>query len=330
MTWGSQNIQKEADEQIEYALGQGINFMDTAELYPVPPSAGTAHKTEEIIGNWLSRNAGRRQDFVLASKICGTGLPYIRGGGPITGQGIFEAVDASLARLQTDYIDLYQLHWPNWENTRFGKHHPGDVDFSHLETEQLSGQILEILQALDQCIKTGKIRHFGLSDDSPWSLAEYIRLGDQHGLPRPVSIQNEFSLLHTTDWPHLIEYCIREDIAYMPWSPLAGGYLTGKYLNGARPEGCRWSKAQRNGLFRDTSLANDAMTEYMQVTRKHGITPAQLALGWCNQVDGITTTIIGATKLSQLKENIQAFEKPLSEETLADVLAVYKKYPVPF
>lgn len=330
MTWGSQNVQAEADEQIEYALSQGVNFMDTAELYPVPPSAETAHRTEKIIGNWISRNSGRRQDFILATKITGSGLPHIRQGGPITAQGVFEALDASLSRLQTDYIDLYQLHWPNWQNTRFGNHHPGDVNFSQLKTEELSAQILEILEALDQCIKAGKIRHFGLSDDSPWSLSEYIRLSDKHGLPRPVSIQNEFSLIHAMDWPHLIEFCLREDIAYLPWSPLAGGFLTGKYLNGARPEGCRWSKEQRHGLFRDTSLANAAMAEYLQVAQKHNLTPAELALGWCDQTDGITSTIIGATKLSQLKENIGAFEKPLSEEVLADILTVYKKYPVPF
>ena len=330
MTWGSQNVQNEADEQIEYALSQGINFMDTAELYPVPPAAETAHKTEEIIGDWLSRNPGKRTDFILASKITGPGIPHIRKGTVITGQNILDAVDASLSRLQTDYIDLYQLHWPNWSNTMFGKHHPGDRSFSHLQTDQLSSQILENLEALDQCVKAGKIRHFGLSNDLPWGVSEYIRLSREQGLPRPVSIQNEFSLIHAVDWPCLIEYCIREGVAYMPWSPLAGGFLTGKYQNGARPEGCRWSKQQRNGLFRDTVLANKAVAEYVQVAEKHGLTPAQLALGWCDQIDGVTSTIIGATRISHLKENLQVFEKPLSEDVLADVRQVYKKYPVPF
>lgn len=331
MTWGSQNVQKDADEQIEYALAQGINFIDTAEMYAVPPTEKTYGRTEEIIGDWISRHPERRNEFILATKIAGPGLPYIRSGAPLSAEGIFAAVDASLARLQTDYIDLYQLHWPNRTTPHFAKHHPGTVTFSDIDGAEHSNQMLEVLQALDECIKAGKIRHYGLSDDTPWGINEYINLSEKHQLARAVSIQNEFSLLHAKDWPYLIENCIHQDIAYLPWSPLATGALTGKYLNGARPEGARWSFAtQRHGLFRDTDLVNQAVSEYLNVAQKHQLTPAQLALAWCDQVDGVTSTIIGATSMPQLKENLSAFELSLSDEVLKDVNSVFRQFPAPF
>lgn len=331
MTWGSQNDQKEADEQIEYALSQGINFIDTAEMYAVPPSEKTYGRTEEIIGDWISRHPERRGEFVLATKIAGPGLPYIRSGSPITAESIFAAVDASLARLKTDYIDLYQLHWPNRTTPHFAKHHPGSVTFSEINGIEHSNQMLEILQALDECIKQGKIRHYGLSDDTPWGINEYIQLSEKHQLARAVSIQNEFSLLHAKDWPYLIENCIHQDIAYLPWSPLATGALTGKYLDGNRPTGSRWAFAQqRHGLFRDTKQTNQAVAEYLKVASKHQLSPAQLALAWCNQVDGVTSTIIGATNMDQLKENLSAFDLSLSDQVLADIDSVYRQFPMPF
>lgn len=330
MTWGTQNNQKEADEQIEYALAQGVNFIDTAELYAVPPSEKTYGRTEEIIGDWLSRHPERRSEIILATKIAGPGLPYIRGGGPITPEGIFAAVDSSLKRLQTDYIDLYQLHWPNRTSPHFAKHHPGTVTFSEVDSAEHSQQKLAILEALNELIKSGKIRHFGLSDDTPWGINEYIRLSEKHNLPRPVSIQNEFSLLHAKDWPYLIENCIHQEVAYLPWSPLATGALTGKYLDGKRPSGTRWSFAQRHGLFRDSPLSNQAVKAYLEVAQKHQLSSAQLALAWCNQVDGVTSSIIGATSLTQLKENISAFELTLSDQVLADIDSVYRQYPMPF
>lgn len=330
MTWGTQNTQADADVQIEYALANGVNFMDTAEMYSIPPNAESYGKTETIIGDWLSRHPSRRQEFVLATKIAGPGLSYIRKGGPITGESIVSSVEASLKRLKTDYIDLYQLHWPNRSTPHFAKHFPGDISFTDLDRKAQSAQMLDILQGIDKCVKAGKIRHFGLSDDTTWGINEYIRLSDQHGLPRVASIQNEFSLLHAKDWPYLIENCVHEDVAYLPWSALAAGALTGKYLGGARPEGSRWSYAQRNGIFRDTPHVDKAVTAYLEVAKKHGITPAQLALGWCDQVDGVSSTIIGATSLSQLKEDMAAFELVLSEEALKDIMTVFKEYPVPF
>ncbi len=330
MTWGTQNTQADADVQIEYALANGVNFMDTAEMYSIPPNAESYGKTETIIGDWLSRHPSRRQEFVLATKIAGPGLSYIRKGGPITGESIVSSVEASLKRLKTDYIDLYQLHWPNRSTPHFAKHFPGDISFTDLDRKAQSAQMLDILQGIDKCVKAGKIRHFGLSDDTTWGINEYIRLSDQHGLPRVASIQNEFSLLHAKDWPYLIENCVHEDVAYLPWSALAAGALTGKYLGGARPEGSRWSYAQRNGIFRDTPHVEKAVTAYLEVARKHGVTPAQLALAWCDQVDGVSSTIIGATSLSQLKEDMAAFDFVLSEEALKDIMAVFKEYPVPF
>ncbi|MDD9156236.1 aldo/keto reductase [Aliivibrio sp. S4TY2] len=330
MTWGKQNNQEDANQQIDYALSQGINFIDTAEMYAVPPSPDTYGKTETIIGNWLAANPERRKEIILASKIAGPGLPWVREGSPITGEAVIAAVDASLTRLQTDYIDLYQLHWPNRTSPHFGKHFPNQFKFSDFDAKKEETEMLEILQALDTCIKAGKIRHIGLSDDTPWGINTYLKLSAKYDLPKMVSIQNEFSLLHAKDWPYLIENCVHEDIAYLPWSPLAGGMLSGKYLDGKMPEDSRWTFSQRNGIFRDTPAANEAVRAYMQVAEKHGYTPCQLALAWCDQVDGVTSTIIGATSLDQLKEDIEAFSKPLSNDAISEINAVFRKYPMPF
>ena len=330
MTWGTQNNQQDADEQIEFALSKGINFIDTAEMYAVPPSAESYGKTESMIGHWLAKNSARRKELILASKIAGNGLAWIREGGDITGEAILTSVDASLKRLQTDYIDLYQLHWPNRTSPHFSKHWPGMISFTDVDTEKHSLQMLEILQALEHCVKAGKIRYCGLSDDTTWGINEYIRLSEKHHLPRIVSIQNEFNLLHTKDWPYLMENCVHADIAYLPWSPLAGGVLSGKYLDGARPAGSRWSKAQRNGLFRDNATVNTAVNHYIQIAQKYDLTPAQLALAWCHQVDGVSSTIIGATSAAQLKEDVAAFEMSLSAAVLDDINSVLRQYPLPF
>ncbi len=330
MTWGIQNTQQEANEQIEYALKRGVNFIDTAELYPVPPSGDKYGDTELIIGNWLAQNPTRRKNIILASKIAGPGLPYIRGGAKITGESVIEAVDASLKRLQTDYMDLFQLHWPNRTSPHFSKHWPGKVKFSNFDSVYEKNQMLEILQALDSCVKAGKIRFCGLSDDTPWGINTYLKLSEQHALPRMVSIQNEFSLLHAKDWPYLIENCVRENIAYLPWSPLAGGVLSGKYLDGKMPSGSRWTFEQRNGIFRDTPATHAATARYVDLAKTFNITPSQLALAWCDQVEGVTSTIIGATNMTQLKENIEAFETSLSDDSMQAINKVFREYPVPF
>jgi aryl-alcohol dehydrogenase-like predicted oxidoreductase len=330
MTWGVQNSQLDASKQIEYALSRGVNFIDTAEMYAVPPSPETYGKTEKIIGNWLSANPKKRNELVVASKIAGNGLPWIRNGADITGEAIIASVDASLKRLQTDYIDLYQLHWPNRTSPHFAKHWPGKITFTDVDTEHHSNEMLEILQALNDCVQSGKIRYCGLSDDTPWGINEYLRLAEKHSLPKMTSIQNEFSLLHTKDWPYLIENCVHQDVAYLPWSPLGGGVLSGKYLDGQRPEGSRWSRSQRNGLFRDSEQVQQSVKRYIDIAGQHNMTPSQLALAWCNQVDGVTSTIIGATTLEQLEENIDAFDMTLSDETLKEINAVVREYPMPF
>jgi len=330
MTWGYQNNQQDADQQIDYALAQGVNFVDTAEMYAVPPSAETYGKTESIIGHYLANNKGQREKMVLASKIAGPGMAWVRDGGIITGDAVISSVEASLKRLQTDYIDLYQLHWPNRVSPHFGKHAPNSFKFSDSDATQQTEQMLDVLQGLDACVKAGKIRHCGLSDDTPWGINTYLKLSEQHNLPRMVSIQNEFNLLHAKDWPYLIENCVHEDVAFLPWSPLAGGMLSGKYLNGQRPEGSRWTIQQRNGLFRDTESSTAAITAYQEIAAANGITAAQLALKWCDQIDGVTSTIIGATSLGQLKEDIDAFKQPLSEQALADISDVIRLHPAPF
>ncbi len=330
MTWGLQNNQADANAQIDYAQTQGINFIDTAEMYAVPPSAETYGKTEKIIGNWLGANPSRRKEIVLATKIAGPGFSYIRDGKAVTGNSVIQALDGSLKRLQTDYIDLYQIHWPNRNSPHFGAQWPNDIHYTDVNAIAQTEQMLDILQGLEKCVKAGKIRFCGLSDETPWGINQFLRLSEQHNLPRMVSIQNEFSLLHSKDWPYLIENCVHEDIAYLPWSPLATGLLTGKYANGARPEGSRWTFMQRNGLFRDTEQSHKAVAEYVSLAAKHNLTPAQVALGWCDQVDGVTSTIIGATNMTQLEQNIDAFKNPLSEDVLKDISQVLKQYPMPF
>lgn len=330
MTWGVQNNQTDANAQLDYARMQGINFIDTAEMYAVPPTEESYGKTESIIGHWLAANPSRRNNVVLASKIAGPGLAYIRSGSKITGANVIAAVETSLKRLQTDYIDLYQLHWPNRQSPHFGNHWPNSINHSQVNATQEDEEMLDILQGLASCVQAGKIRYCGLSDDTPWGINQYLRLSTEHNLPRMVSIQNEFSLLHTKDWPYVIENCVHEDIAYLPWSPLATGVLTGKYLNGQRPKGSRWTLMQRHGIFRDTEHTNAAVQAYVDIAKKHNISPAHLALAWCDQVNGVTSTIIGATTMQQLTENIAAFTQPLSEQVLDDINQVLRQFPSPF
>ena len=330
MTWGVQNNQLDANQQIELATEHGINFMDTAEMYAVPPTPETYGKTEEIIGNYFAKNKQKRDNWVVATKIAGNGLPWIRNASDITGQAVIDAVDASLKRLQIDTIDVYQLHWPNRTSPHFAKHRPNQISFTNVDTKAHKAQMLDILQGLDHCIKAGKIRHYGLSDDTTWGIHTFIELAKAHNLPRPVSIQNEFNLLHAKDWPYLIEHCVHEEIAYLPWSPLATGMLSGKYLNDVRPQGSRWTLMQRNGLFRNTEIAQQAVAEYCQLAAKLGITPSQLALAWCDKVDGVTSTIIGATTQQQLAENIAAFELNLPDDFMTQVDAIWRKYPLPY
>lgn len=330
MTWGQQNTQADADAQLAIALDAGVNFIDTAEMYAIPPRPETYGATEQIIGNWLSRNSGKRDKLVLATKMAGNGLNHIRDGSNISPATLVQAVEGSLQRLNTDYIDLYQLHWPNRRSPHFGRHAVNQIPFSEVDARQQQDEILAILQTLAKLVQQGKIRHCGLSNETPWGISQYLKLSEQHNLPRMVSIQNEFGPLHTKDWPYLIEQCQHDKLAYLPWSPLAGGALTGKYLNGQRPVGSRWTLVQRNGLFRDTAESNAAIRAFVALATELTLSPAQLALAWVDQVDGVTSTIIGATSTAQLQENIAAFATPLNSEMIEAVNPFLRHYPQPF
>lgn len=331
MTWGRQNTEADAFEQLDYVLKESpVNFMDTAEMYAVPPSRETSGLTETYIGNWFARNPEQRDKVVLASKVAGPGVSWIRDGAPINRASITQAIEESLQRLQTDYIDLYQLHWPNRVSPHFSKHWPRAVNLSSIDVEAERAAFLEILQTLGEAVEAGKIRYCGLSNETPWGIGEYINLAREHDLPSIVSVQNEFSLLHLKDWPYTLEYCALNEIAYLPWSPLAGGALSGKYANGAFPEGCRWTMQQRNGIFRDTENVHRSVARLSDVAERHGLILSQMCLAWVYQTQGVTSTIIGATSMSQLRENLEAYTLTLSEQVLAEIDAVIRDYPLPF
>lgn len=326
MTWGTQNTEAEGHEQIRYALDQGINFLDTAEIYAVPPSAETYGKTESYIGTWLQKNGGRDK-LVIASKIAGPGPAWIRNGqNKIDKKNLNLAIEASLKRLQTDYIDLYQLHWPNRPFTAFQNHWNFRADFNPQEVKE---NFLEVLQTLESLKTQGKIRHFGLSNESAWGTANYIRLAEDNDLPRPVSIQNEYSLLCRLFEPDLGELAMAEECGLLAWSPLARGVLSGKYLNGAMPKGSRLSIDPRPDK-RKTPQSDKAIEAYVNLAKKHDLDPAQMALAFVNRQPFVTSNIIGATCMEQLKSNIASLDLELSPEVLSGIDEIYRQYPIPY
>ncbi len=331
MTWGKQNTQDEAFEQLDYAIEQGINFIDTAELYAVPADETTYGTTETIIGNWFANRPNIREKVILMTKISGPGLPYARNNGKAyTAKDIMPAVDASLKRLQTDYIDVYQLHWPNRQHPHFGRHAFEKIDLLKADNDKVEEEFLSILEALNDCIKAGKIRHCGLSDETAWGVDKYISLAKKHDLPQMISLQNEFSLVHSKDYPYVVESSVMNDVAYLPWSPLGAGVLSGKYLDGKMPAGSRWTLVNRHGNFRDQESVHNAVRKYAAIAKKYNMTPSQLSLAWCNQHKWVTSTIIGATKMSQLKDNIAAFDIELSKEALQEIHKVHSEFPLPY
>lgn len=334
MTWGEQNTEAEAHAQMDYALERGINFWDTAELYSIPIRAETQGSTEKIMGTWFAKT-GKRDKVILATKIAGMGPQWIRGGGPLTGKGVRAAIETSLQRLQTDYVDLYQLHWPNRVFPHFGRNHAGVIDFAAENSAQIEDNLFDILEGMNDVVKAGKVRHFGLSDDSAWGIMKYLELANKHDMPRVESIQNEFSLLDRTDDPYLAEVCVREEVSYLPWSPLATGILSGKYKGGKLPEGSRGDTEKKLGLSSGSWRLNHeqvhkAVDGYMAVAEKYGLDVCQMALKFVDKQNFVTSTIIGATTMEQLKTDIDAFEIELSDEIMADIDAVYRQYPIPF
>ena len=319
MTWGKQNNQKEAFEQMDYAISQGINFFDTAEMYAVPGTEKTFGKTETIIGNWFKERNNRKK-VILATKISGPGLSWIRGGGlQYTKENISSALLGSLERLQTDYIDLYQLHWPERNTNYFGK-----LGYKHKTEEREWNDFESILRTLKQFVDEGKIRYIGLSNESAWGLSKFLELSKSQDLPRVMSVQNPYNLLNRTYEVGLAEISIREQSGLLAYSPLASGVLSGKYRNNQKPKGSRLQ------LFGDYfpryagKSSNLAVEEYFKVAKKHKISLAQLSLAFVNQQSFVTSNIIGATTMKQLEENIGSTNIKLSSEIIDKINSVHK------
>jgi aryl-alcohol dehydrogenase-like predicted oxidoreductase len=326
MTFGEQNTEADAHSQLDYALERGINFIDTAEMYPVMPSPDTQGSTERHIGSWLKKT-GQRERIVLATKVAGPnpGLHWVRGGRQnLDASNIRTAVEDSLRRLQTDYIDLYQLHWPSRNVPIFGANQfdPGK--------ERPSVPVEETLAALDELVKAGKIRHVGVSNESPWGVSEFVKQAENAGLPRIATIQNLYNLTaRAFETTLLDETCFREDVSLLAYSPLAFGQLTAKYLDDPDANGRLniFPKTWSPRYLRPAVL--DAVKEYAELARANGLTPTQLALAWCYSRWFVASTIIGATSLAQLKENIDAESVVLPEEVIAAVDAIHARYTNP-
>jgi aryl-alcohol dehydrogenase-like predicted oxidoreductase len=327
MTWGTQNSEAEGHAQIDYALDHGVNFIDTAELYPVNPmSAETVGRTEEIIGSWFARS-GRRDAFILASKVAGNGHEYLQNGIDISPQKIRISLEGSLRRLQTDHIDLYQLHWPNRGTYHFRNN--WRFDPTRQDTQQTLDHIYSSLECLGQLVDEGKIRSIGLSNESCWGSAQFLRIATEHGFPRIVSLQNEYSLLYRTHDLDLAELSHHEQVGLLPYSPLGCGLLTGKYRDGERPAGSRLTlNPDLFGRVHDNIWP--VVDAYLAIAQKHGLDPAQMAIAFCNQRPFVTSSIVGATSVEQLAINLGAAELELDTEVLDDIQSVYRRYPLPY
>jgi len=324
MTWGEQNTEAEAHEQLSYACDErGINFIDTAELYPVPPKADTQGRTEQYIGSWLNQR-GRRDDLVIATKACGPGewVNYFRGGPRHTKDHLDGAIDASLARLQTDYVDLYQLHWPDRPTNFFGQ-----LGYTHVDGADET-PIDEILTALESLVVSGKVRAIGLSNETPWGVMTFLEIARREGLPVVASIQNPYSLLNRTFEIGLSEIAHRESVGLLAYSPLAFGVLSGKYLGGKRPEGARLTLFDRFSRYSNPE-ATRATEAYAALAAEHGLSLTAMALAYVTSRPFVTSNIIGATSMAQLKENIDTHDLKLSDAVLDGIEAIHVSQPNP-
>ena len=323
MTWGQQNTQDEAFDQMDYAIERGINFFDTAELYAVPPKAETQGSTEEIIGNWFAQS-GKRDEVVLASKVVGrSGMEWFRGEeSRLSRAHIMQAIEGSLKRLKTDYIDLYQLHWPDRATNYFGQ-----LGYEHKENDDAIA-LEETLSVLKELVEQGKIRHVGLSNETPWGMSESLRLAREMSLPRVQSVQNPYSLLNRSYEVGCAEISIREECGLLAYSPLAFGMLTGKYNHDNWPEKGRLTLFDHFQRYLNPR-ARAATLEYCEIAKKYEMSPATMALAYVNSRPFLTSNIIGATSMEQLKENIDSLDVTLSYECLSDIQAVHNKNPNP-
>jgi len=328
MTFGEQNTQEEGFEQLDYAVDRGINFIDTAELYAIMPRKETYGKTEEIIGNWFSKR-NLRNKIILASKIASkdSGLSWIREGGPklkFDKKNINEAIDASLKRLKTDYIDLYQLHWPERKVPKFGK-----LDFDYDASDDDWTKIEEVLYNLDEIIKSGKVRYVGLSNETPWGVMKFIETSKKNNLPRMMSIQNVYSLVNRVFDVANSEVSIREQCGLLAYSPLAGGRLSGKYLNNKNPKNARYTLWPSRFSRHHTARGEIAIEKYFNLANKFGINPSTFANSFVNDRPFVTSNIIGATSMQQLKENIDSIDVTLSAEILKEIEDIHLSDPNP-
>ena len=322
MTWGEQNTQIEAFEQMNYSLDNGVNFWDTAELYAVPPKAETYGHTETIIGNWFDETK-KRKDVILASKVGGPSRKYMRNGeNSFTGKNLEDALHGSLKRLKTDYIDLYQLHWPERNVNNFGK-----LGYEHKENDW--NKFEDVLENLKKFIEQGKIRYVGLSNETPWGVMNYLQLAKDKSLPRMMAIQNPYSLLNRSYEVGLAEVSIRENIGCLAYSPLASGYLSGKYRNRQFPKGSRmerdfdfWTR------YRKPNMEN-AVEDYYKISQKYDLDMSQMSIKFCEVQDFMTSVIIGATTMEQLKTNVESVKVNLYSEVIKEINNVQKKYPNP-
>ncbi len=324
MTWGEQNTADQGFEQLDYAVEAGVNFIDTAELYPIPPIPATQGVTESIIGDWMQQRKNRDQ-LVIATKVCGRGkwVKYIREGkNKLDRENIEAAVDASLQRLKTDYIDLYQLHWPDRSTNFFG-----ELGFVPKPDDRMT-PIEETLDALNDLVKAGKIRQIGISNETPWGMMRYLQLAEQRDQARLVSIQNPYSLLNRSFEIGLSEIAIRENVGLLAYSPLGFGVLSGKYLDGQKPAGSRLTLFQEYSRY-TKGQGIEATEAYVQLARVHDLDPAQMALAFVNTRPFVTSTIIGATTMDQLKVDIASIDLELSEEVLEGIEEIHRRYPNP-
>ena len=320
MTYGEQNDEKDAHEQLDYSICNGINFIDTAEMYAIPPREETQGTTEEIIGTWLSKRKDRDK-IILATKVAGPGMEYLRNGSRLSKKHILQAVDDSLKRLQTDYIDLYQVHWPERKSNFFGR-------LGYEYSNEMGVSLEETLEAMSSLVKSGKVRHIGISNETPWGTNRYLQHAKDAKLEKIITIQNPYSLLNRIYEVGLAEISQHENIGLLAYSPLGFGQLTGKYIN-------KTEENTRLGLYGDwfTRYSNEnclnAVKEYSRIADRHNISLTNLALAFVNTRPFVTSNIIGATTMEQLKENIESINIDLSEEILEEVNEVHSSQPNP-
>ena len=326
MSWGTKNTQAEGHAQIDRALEAGVNFIDTAEMYPTyPVSAETVGNSERIIGEWFAAS-GRRDQVVIATKVSGKNGGFVREGKGYDGAVIEQAVNQSLERLQTDVIDLYQLHWPNRGSYHFRQY--WDFDPTGQNTDEVKADMLDVLQAMDRMVQAGKVRAFGLSNETTWGTAQWIRLAEDHGLPRPATIQNEYSLLCRIADTDLAELCHHEDVGMLPFTPMVAGVLGAEHGPDKIPEGSRRSReATLGGRINDNLWP--AAAAYRDVAAKHGLNVHQMALAWTLTRPFVASSIFGASSMAQLELALAAAELTLSDDVLADINATNRALPMP-